>query len=214
MRFQDKFASGIGVVSNPFFNPDSSFGARNGGYPAITLTLNGQSVSGDTDFSVPVLYPFGFMSIPASGTQAVTMNIQGNTNRPVVVGQLPAFSNYYPVSTMIEGESVQYSYYPGSLTGYSMQANLDGLHALLMNAQGNFKATLLYGENIVKVLTDMTTFLDQLSTWLTGFQSAYNQNFTTPTPYPAAITPRTTIDANSADLSAGKGYVNNTGEPM
>lgn len=211
MRHKDAMSLGLATVNNAFINLNSTQGTSNGGYPTVTVSINNQTVQGDTNVSVPLAMPFGLLSVPADGTYAITMNFQSGTLSPVAISQIPAFANYFPLTALVPGESALYSYFLNSTTGYSLHASLKGVYAHLQNTLGNNTATMLYGENIVKTLVDIITYLDSLSSWLVGFQNAYN---TGTVPYSATIPSTGTIDSDKSGLQAGKGYVNNTGEPM
>jgi hypothetical protein len=201
MRTVDSYSAGLTTITNAIYNPDSSRGTAGAGYPAILAQTNAQTVSGDQNLSTPVAMPYGHFGIPIDNTYGITMNIQGVPFAPVVISQLPAYANLYPLDGLVKGEAATYS------TKYSLQAKLSGLKAKLVNGAGNNTATMLWGENINKVLLDILDFLEDFTNTYNG----HNHGGPGPTPtqtYPADLT------QDETDLAAGKGYVSDTGAPM
>lgn len=202
MRTIDSFSAGLATLTNAIYNSDSSRGAPGAGYPSILAQTSAQTVSGDQNLSTPIAMPYGHFGIPIDNTYGITMNIQGVPFSPVVISQVPAYANAWPLNGLVKGEAATYS------PNYSLQAKLDGLRAKLANNAGNNTATMLWGENITKVLLDILDFLDEFTGTYNGHTHGGGP---TPTPtqsYPTALT------QDKTDLQAGKGYVNDTGAPM
>lgn len=198
MSFQDKYALGLGNIVSATFNVDSSNGFAN-----INTNVTNQMLPGDSSFSTPCMFPYGFLSIPPDGSIAVTMNIAGNPYSPLVIGQIPNTSNLYVVRGISVGyESVVYS------NNYSLLAKTTGLMARLNNMAGSNECNLLWGENVVKVLEDIINQLLTLyNTDLPAICAALSPPLTPPT-----INPDISTDLTA--LEAGQAYINNDGAPI
>lgn len=217
MKSKDAYSLGLGVLSGAALNSDSSQSPSNPGrgYPTITVQVNNQSIAGDTNYSVPYAFPDGFLSIPEDGTYGVLLNLHAGTFSPIVIGGVPAWDNLYTISGLQKGEKVIYN------RNYSLQANLNGLHAKLAAIEET--ATMLWGENIVKVLLDIISYLQTSNTVLINLINYYNEhthgdppgpglssgtNDPDTLPFPPALT------QDKTDLQGGKGYINDDGGPM
>lgn len=223
MNINDKYGLGLGFVSAATFNADSALPPN---YATINVTVVNQTVPNDNAFSIPHAFPYGLISLPPNDTYALTMNIAGTTMSPVVIGNIPAYSNLYPIMNLSVGESALYS---GT---YALQAKVNALKAQFANANGQFTATMLWGENITTVLI---AILDYLTDSMTGvnaqllnFQSALSSH-THAGPFTGDTAPPTNAPYNQitdiatsdpalaqyqAELAAGNGYVNDDGKTM
>ncbi len=222
MNKTDRFALGQGYITNARYNVDPTTG-----YANINVTLNNQSVPGDIAVNVPHCFPYGMMSLPPDNSYCLTGNIASTSMSPIVLGGIPNNNDYWTLNGLSTGESALYN------ASYSLQAKLTGLLAQLNNANGQNTATMLYGENIVKVLLDiLQQLMDLYNTQLGSIWTQLNSH----THFVAnatgggggltsdsmsssgtTITPSTidpSIPLDFSDLTAGKGYINDDGEPM
>lgn len=222
MNVNDKYTVGLGLIQNAKYISDSSKGS-----PNIIVDLTNQSVEGDNSFGTPCLYPFGFSSLPPDNTYGITINITGITSNPICLGTIPSSVNLFSKSGLVRGESVTYS------LNYGIQAKLSALLAKFKNGSGEHTATMLYGENVVKVLIDIITQMESLySTQLANIISQLNSHThtvphiqggdgtATSTSMASSGTNISTPSINQglpqdlSDLQAGKAYVNDQGAPM
>ena len=217
MNLNDRYGVGLAYITNATYNIDP-----NTGYANLNVTLNSQSVPGDDAYSIPHSFPFGHFSIPPDNTYAVVANIAGTTMSPIALGNIPNYDNLYIFSALGIGESCIYSYLPG-MNNYSLSAKIDGLKAYIKNSLGTNPATMLWGENIVKVLLDILSYLSDSNNVLSNLITYFN-NHTHGDPAGPGLTPGTNdpdtipyppaLTTDQTDLEDGKGYVNDTGEPM
>lgn len=222
MNVNDKYTVGLALIQNAKYIPDSSKGSSN-----IIVDLTNQSVQGDNSFGTPCLYPFGFSSLPPDNTYALTINITGITSNPICLGTIPSSVNLFSKSGLVKGESATYS------LNYGIQAKLSALLAKFKNGSGEHTATMLYGENIVKVLIDiiiqmeslystqLANIIDQLNNHTHATLNVSSGNTTVTSLSMAASgtnisTPNIGqgLPQDLSDLQAGKAYVNDQGEPM
>lgn len=222
MNINDKYTLGLGLLVGATFIPDSTKGSSN-----VITTVMSQSVQGDNSFGVPIVYPFGFISLPPDNTYGITINVTGLTTNPICLGTVPSSVNLYSMSGIVKGEGATYS------LNYSIQAKLSGLIAKLNNSAGTNTATMLYGENIIKVIIDIITQMETFySTQLSSIISQLNSHtHSVPNISGGNDTATSTSMASSGtnistpeignnlpqdlvDIQAGKAYVNDTGEPM
>lgn len=222
MNVNDRYTVGLALISGATFIPDSSKGS-----PNVQVNLMAQSVQGDNTFGVPVSYPWGVISVPPDNTYALTINITGLTTNPICIGTVPSSVNLFSMSGLAKGESATYS------LNYGLQAKINGLIAKLKNAAGQNTATMLYGENVVKVLIDIieqmqSLYNSQLANIISQLNDHTHQvpgiqggNSTATSTSMAASgtdlsTPQLgqTLPQDLSDLQAGKAYVNDSGAPM
>jgi hypothetical protein len=198
-RVQDKFGLGWGIISSATVNTEPN------GYATVNMTLNNQTIPGDNNNVVAVAMPYGHFCIPDDNVHSINLNIQSTTYNAIAITQVPTLFSFWPINGMVKGEAAVYS------RNYSLQANNTGLHAQLTAVEGlrgNSTATMLFGENIVKVLLDLISFLQT-------FVSTYNSHTHSPGPTPNPTQPfPSNLNTDQSDLQAGKGYVNDSGAPM
>jgi len=199
----------FGATLNFTSNVDSPYGA-------VVTSVNYNTINGFVKPNVPILTPYGFVSIPPDdencayiGTGAfLATAIAGYTNA------LPGNSN---ISDLIKGEVSLIS-----AGNFAIKAKLTALQSTFTNnADTTITTTLAISENIVLILIDMMNEIIALETAVNAMVTTYNLHThpvtgstTTPPNQPQSsytATSRFTSDYAFINTTPSKMYINSNG---
>jgi hypothetical protein len=202
------------------FSPKLNFTpSENSTSAAVTVSVNYNTIDGYVKSDVPILSPYGFISMPDDnangiylGTSAYNaIGIAGYTN------SLPKDSN---MSEMVKGESGIFS-----AGNFTLKAKLDALISTFTNNADAVITTILpISENIVLILIDIMKEIRALEAAVNTMVSTYNLlthpvtgSTTTPPNQPQnsyTETSRFTNDYTFINTTPSKMYININGEVL
>lgn len=199
----------FGATLNFTSNVDSPYGA-------VITSVNYNTINGFVKPNVPILTPYGFVSIPPDnencayiGTGAfLATAIAGYTNA------LPGNSN---ISDLMKGEVSLIS-----AGNFAIKAKLTALQSTFTNsADATITTTLAISENIVLILIDIMKEIIALETAVNAMVTTYNLHThpvtgstTTPPNQPQSsytATSRFTSDYAFINITPSKMYINSDG---
>jgi len=201
-----------GPVTSVTFNADATGGQSN-----VLVNVGNRLIPNDSLRNVDVVSPAGFMSIPYNNKYAV-VGILGGIQKPAVFGYIANEVNQPTTGELEPGEAAVYN------NKYSVLVKLNEVVCVLNNALGLNTATMLYGENIVKILvdvinsltgligTELATIVNQLNNHEHNTPSGYTDSMTLSGTTLTAPTTPSDLTTDLSALNAGKCYINDTGE--
>lgn len=155
-----------GYTTSATFNSNSSDNT----YPAVTLTVNYSTINGYVKTSVPVITPYGFVSVPIDNKTCSYAGV-GQFNAAVVLG----YTNTQPPSnvptTLGPGEVSLFSH-----GNYTFSIQNDKLHIAFTNSNGTFNTRVTNDENVNIVLIDVIAEIAALEAKLNDLITKYNSH--------------------------------------
>lgn len=138
-----------GFIKNSQFNDD--------GGPAVTTDIKNITVIGNNRQNVPCIFPYGYFSVPKTGTNAILLNTGKTGGNPLLLGVMVGFYKlpYKPKS----GESGLFS------DNWILAQQNDAIRGYKLDDK-EYRATLASGEWIGKYLTDVLNRLTVIEKYL------------------------------------------------
>ncbi len=152
-----------GYTINAIYNATSD-----SNYPAVTVTVNYNTINGYVKTSIPIISPYGFISVPMDNQSCAYTGV-GQFNAATVIG----YTNSQPpsnVPTLAKGESCMFSN-----GNYVFSVQNKQLYVTFTNDNYeviNTRATI--DENVNTILIDTIAEIAALETKVNDFISKYN----------------------------------------
>lgn len=138
-----------GFIKNARFNTDGS--------AAVTADINNVLVKGNSRQNIPCVFPYGYLSVPKDGVNAIMLNTGESGSNPLLLGTIVGM-NKLPYS-LKSGESCQFS------NNWLLVQQNEAICAYKIN-NAEYKATLASGEWLGKYLTDILNRLQTIEQYL------------------------------------------------
>jgi phage gp45-like len=163
-----------GFYNGYTFSPKLNFSASSDSTsPAVTTSINYNTIDGYVKPDVPILFPYGFISIPSDNANCIYLGTSAY-NAIGISGYTNSLAKNSNMSGMVKGESGIFS--EGNFT---LKAKLDALISTFTNnAETVINTTLPISENIVKILIDIINEIRFLETNYNALITTFN-NFNT-----------------------------------
>ena len=187
-----------GAVKGAKFNSD--------GNPAVTSDINNITVVGNNRQNVIHVFPYGFMSVPKNGVNAVILNTGESGGNPLVIATIVGFDK----------DKLPYKLQPGDSFNFSdnwllVQQN-DAVKAYKIDDK-NYSATLCSGEWLGKYLTNILNRLEAVENYLNTHTHTKVQSGTDISGIPNPIMPDPNIAKDKKSIKDEEYLINDRAKP-
>ena len=193
----------FGATLNFTSNVDST-------YAAVTTSVNYNTIDGFVKKNVPILTPYGLISVPPDNENCAYVGT-GGYYAAAIIGYTNSLAGNSNASDLMKGEL-------GLLSAgnFAIKAKLDALIATFTNnADATITTTLAISENIVLILIDIMKEIIALETAVNAMVTTYNLH-THPVTGSVTTSPNQTQDAYTATprFTSDYTFINNVPSKM
>lgn len=152
------------------FLVSGQYGASEG-YGRIFCNTQNRYVEGDSMITLPVISPFGMLSVPTKTSNAMGINIGGVQYSPALFGVVvPSDTKETkdPYGTPKEGETVVYS------LSYQHRIRNNSVKYNIQNKQMDSEVNVINGEWAAKIIKDLLTQVQDLYQQLETVKAEYS----------------------------------------
>jgi hypothetical protein len=186
-----------GFIKNGKFN--------NSGICNVTADINNISVIGNNRQNVPCIFPYGYISVPKDGINALLLNTGDTGSNPVLLGVVVGFNDLpYTLKT---GESALFS------DNWLLVQQNDAIRAYKIDDK-SYSATLPSGEHLGKYLIDILNRLDTIETYLNNHKHKGVKAGNDDTDKANPITPDPNISKDKISISNEEYLLNKNAKPI
>ncbi len=141
----------------------------NNGSPAVSVTLNYNTVNGYAISNIPVIQPYGFCSLAPDNAWCIYDSLGNGYYGSYVSGYTNLQNADSNLTSLVSGESATFN-----STGFTRQLKLDGAFDVFTGAIDQITTAAINGENTNQILVDLCSEIKALETYINSFITAYN----------------------------------------